>query len=189
MTLTTPLRNYPYPQYTDAANFPAQQQAFALAVDSDINTSLQQPITAALDAPSARASRPVGTQAIANATTVTLSYTVEDYDNAGFVNLGTSTTNFTINTAGVYLLTGSVNFIPDGSATGAAVLIIQSSTVALPFVVGTSRNLDNDKDTSLSCTTLHRVTTTPETINLIVRHNHGASLNVSIAQLTVTRIA
>lgn len=189
MTLNTPNRNYPYPQYGDLANFPAQQQAFATAVDTDINTNLEVPLTEALDEPSARASRPLGTQAVANATNVTLTYTVEDYDNDAIINLGGSTTNLVIQTPGVYLLTGSVNFTPDGAAGGAAALIIQSSAGTVPNPGGSSRNLDNDKDTSLTCTTLHNVPVAPETLTLFVRHNHGASLNVSIAQFTVTRIA
>lgn len=187
MTMTTPNENYPYPEYTDPANFPAQQQAFAVAVDTDMQL-LKTGIDQALDEPSARASRPAGTQAVATGVDTNVSYTTENYDNNSIVNLGTSTTDFTITTPGTYLLTGSVNCQPDGSATGAAALIMQSSAGTTPNPVGTSRNLDNDKDTSLSCTTLHRVPTAPETIRMFVRHNHGANLNISIAQLTVTRI-
>lgn len=183
----TPNQAYPFPTYGDPTNFPQQQQLFASAVDNNLQV-LKNAIDLALDEPSARASRPAGTQAVATGTNVFVSYTTEDYDNNGIVNLGGSTTNFTINTPGTYLLTGSINATPDGSATGTAALIMQSSAGTVPNPVGTSRQLDNDKDTSLSCTTLHRVPTAPETISMFVRHNHGASLNFSIAQLTVTRI-
>ena len=184
----TPLRNYSFPTYGDPTNFPQQQQLFANNVDLDIQGNIVNDINTALDAPSARASRPSGTQSIATGTNVLVSYTVENYDNAGFVNLAGSATDFTLN-AGTYLLTGSINAQPDGSATGTAALIMQSSGGSVPNPVGTSRQLDNDKDTSLSCTTLHRVTGLSETINMFVRHSHGANLNFSIAQLTVTRIA
>lgn len=183
----TPNNAYPFPTYGDPANFPQQQQLFASAVDNDLQV-LKQAIDLALDEPSARASRPAGTQVVATGTNVTVSYSTEDYDNNAIVNLGGSATDFVISTPGIYLLTGSVNVQPDGSATGAAALIMQSSAGTTPNPVGTSRQLDNDKDTSLSCTTLHRVPTAPETINMFVRHNHGANLNISIAQLTVTRI-
>ena len=189
MAGTTPFRSYPYPTYGDATNFPTQQQAFATAVDTDIDTNLNDAISAELDAPSARASRPSGTQAIANATNVTISYTTEDYDNAGIVNLGGSATNFVIPTAGVYLITGSFNMQPDAAAGGSIALTINSSGATMPIPGGSSRQLDNDKDTSVTATTLHQVVTAPETITMVARHNHGASLNASIAQLTVTRIA
>jgi hypothetical protein len=188
MSGTTPLRSYPYPTYGDPASFPSQQAAFATAVDTDLQ-ALKVSIDEALDEPSARASRPAGTQAIATGVNVTVSYTTEDYDNDGIVNLGGSSTDFVIQTPGTYLLTGSVNMQPDASSTGSAALIMQSSVGTVPNPVGTSRRLDNDKDTSLSCTTLHRVPTAPETITMFVRHNHGVSLNASIAQLTVTRIS
>lgn len=188
MTMTTPNRNYPYPEYNEANNFPTQDQALATAIDTDLQNNLAVPIADALDAPSARASRPAGSQAAATGTNVTLSYTTENYDNDAIVNLAGSATNFVIQSPGVYLLTGSVNAQPDGSATGAAALIMQSSLGTVPNPVGTSRNLDNDKDTSLSCTTLHQAVAA-EVITMFVRHNHGANLNFSIAQLTVTRIA
>lgn len=189
MTMNTPNRGYPYPEYTEANSFPAQDQALATAIDTDLNTNLRDPIVQAFDEPSARASRPTGSQAVATGVDVTLSYTTENYDNNSMINLAGSATNVVIQTPGVYLLTGSANVQPDGTATGAAALILASSGGVVPNPAGTSRNLDNDKDTSLTVTTLHRVATVPETITQLVRHNHGASLNISIAQLTATRIS
>lgn len=188
MSLNTPNRSYPYPEYTDVNNFPTHDQALATAIDTDLQNNLAVPIADALDAPSARASRPAGAQVVATGVNTTLSYTTENYDNDNIVNLAGSATNFTIQSPGIYLLTGSVNAQPDGSATGAPALIMQSSAGTVPNPVGSSRNLDNDKDTSISCTTLHQAVA-GEVITLFVRHNHGANLNMSIAQLTVTRIA
>lgn len=189
MPLNTPNRGYPYPVYTDVGNFPARDQALATAIDTDMNTNLKVPINLALDEPSARASRPTGVQVIPTGVNTNIQFTVENYDNNGIVNLGTSATDFTIQTVGTYLITCSVNIQPDGTATGTAALILTSSGGVTTNPIGTSRQLDNDKDTSLTGTTLHRVGTVPETINMLVRHNHGANLNASIAQLTVTRIS
>jgi hypothetical protein len=188
MTATTS-RGYPFPEYDDANSFPAQDQALATAIDTDLDMNLRDPIVLALDEPSARASRPAGTQAIANNTDVALSYTTENYDNNGMINLAGSATNVVIQTTGTYLISGSANAQPDTSATGALALVLTSSGGVTLNPGGSSRDLDNDKDTSVSITTLHRVTVVPETITLVARHNHGASLNVSIAQLTVTRIS
>lgn len=188
MTATTS-RGYPFPEYDDANSFPAQDQALATAIDTDLNTNLRAPILLALDEPSARASRPSGAQAVATGVDTTLSYTTENYDNNGMINLAGSATNVVIQTPGTYLISGSANAQPDTSATGALGLVLTSSGGVTLNPGGSSRDLDNDKDTSVSITTLHRVTVVPETITLVARHNHGASLNVSIAQLTVTRIS
>lgn len=187
--LTTANRGYSYPEYTDPADFPTQIQDLATDVDLDLRNNLDLPTVAAVDAPSARVFRDVGTQAVAANTNVTLSYgPLATYDNDGMYNSGVSTTNLVINTPGVYLMTGSVNISADGAAGGAATLILMSSGGVVTNPVGTSRNLDNNQPTSLSCTTLHQVLVAPETITMITRHNHGAALNASIAQLTVTRI-
>jgi len=185
----TPERNYPYPEYATANNAPAQIQSFATAVDTDILSFLQQPRQAANAYPSARVWRAVGNQAIANNTSVTLTYTAETFDNNSFFDIGVSTTNVVVNTAGVYLIGCSVTMQADGSATGAAALILMSSGALVQNPIGTSRDLHATRDTSLSGTTLHRVITTPETLTMFVRHNHGAGLNAAFAQMSVTRIA
>ncbi|MGW0034666.1 hypothetical protein ACWDXD_33235 [Streptomyces sp. NPDC003314] len=187
--MPTTSRGYSYPAYTDLTNFPAQIQDLALDIDADVTANLQSGAAAALNMPSCRVARTSGSQAIANNTNVTLTYTTETYDSGAFFNIGTSATNLVVQTPGVYLLAGSVNIAPDGSATGAAALIMASSAGLVPNPIGVSRNLDNDKHTSLACTTLHYVPVAGEILTMLVRHNHGASLNAEIAQFTVTRIA
>jgi hypothetical protein len=184
---TTPNRGYPYPDYADPANFPADHAALALAVDADMN-ALFVASDAAYDQPSARATR-MANQAVATGVNVTLTYTAEAYDNDAIFDLGTSTSNMVIQTPGVYLVSGSITIGSDGAAGGAVALILSSTGALLANPFGMSRELDNDRETSLSYTTLHYVPTTPETLSQTVRHNHGASLNVTNAQFTVTRIA
>ncbi|MEU7074746.1 hypothetical protein AB0B30_32435 [Streptomyces narbonensis] len=188
MTLNTP-RGYTYPEYTDPADFPAQIQDFATDVDLDITNNLETPITEALDAPSVRAFKAAGGQAVAVNTNVTITFTTETYDNDNMFNVGVSTTNVVVNTPGIYFLSGSVNLAPTGAAGGAAALILASTGGVVPNPVGVSHNLDNDKDTSLSCMTLHRVAVVPETITMFVRHNHANPLTAAAAQLTATRIS
>lgn len=182
----TPLRNYPYPDYTDTQNFPADLQALALAVDADVDT-LYDEIDAALDYPSVRVHRTIA-QAVAQNVNVTMTYNVEVYDNDNMFNGGVSTTNIIVNTPGVYLIAGSANLAPSGAGGGAAALICMSSGALLTNPFGVSRALDNDKDTSLSYTTLHYVPTVPETLTQFIRHNHGAGLSSTFAQMSVTRI-
>src|SRR5688500_20108510 len=89
--LTTANRGYSYPEYTDPADFPTQIQDLATDVDLDLRNNLDLPTVAAVDAPSARVFRDVGTQAVAANTNVTLSYgPLATYDNDGMYNSGRS---------------------------------------------------------------------------------------------------
>lgn len=190
MASTTPNRGYTYPEYTDANNFPAQDQLLATQIDTDLQNNLQVPITRALDAPSVRTFRGTGTQAVAAGVNVTLAYDLlPTYDNDNMYDGTVSLTNVIVQTVGTYLLTGSVNLASTGVAGGAAALVMASTGGIIPNPIGVSRNLDNDKTTSLSCTTLHRVPVVPETLTMFVRHNHANPLTASVAQFTVTRIS
>ncbi|MER5705980.1 hypothetical protein [Streptomyces sp. NPDC002122] len=186
---TTPNRGYSFPEYTDPANFPTQIQDFATDVDTDLDTNLRDPALRALNAPSVRAFRGTGTQNIPAGANTTLQYDLlPTYDNDNMYDGTVSLTNITVQTAGVYLITGSVNLAQTGVAGGAAALIVMSSGGVVQNPVGDSRELDNDKPTSISCTTLHNVAVVPETITMFVRHNHANPLTASIAQISVTRI-
>jgi hypothetical protein len=181
----TPNRGYPYPDYADPANFPADHAALALAVDSDMDV-LFDAATLAYDEPSARATRMANQNIPANVST-TLTYTAEAYDNDNIFTLA-APGNMVIQTPGLYFVSGSMTIGSDGAAGGAVALIAASSGALLANPFGVSRELDNDRETSLSYTTLHYVPVAPETLSQFVRHNHGAALNVTNAQFTVTRI-
>ena len=180
------LRNYPYPDYGDPQNFPSDMQALALAVDTDV-AAISAEIEEALDYSSVRVHRTIA-QAVAQNVNVTMTYNVEVYDNDAMFNGGVSNTNIIVNTPGVYLIAGSANLAPSGAGGGAAALICMSTGALLTNPFGVSRALDDDKDTSLSYTTLHYVPTAPETLTQFIRHNHGAGLSSTFAQMSVTRI-
>lgn len=189
MTLNTPNRNYPYPEYTDANDFPTQLGALATAVDTDLQGVLEAPILERLDTPSVRVIRTIGTQAVAANVNVTLQFDpIETYDNDSMYAGGVSVTNVTIQTTGTYLLTGSASVLPTAVAGGSVALIVMSTSGTTPNPVGVSRPLDNDKATSLSCTTLHRGTS-GEILTLIMRHNHAGALSAIAPQFAATRIA
>ena len=186
----TPNRGYAYPEYTDPRDFPTQDQLLAIQIDLDLRNNIDVPADEALDQPSVRAFRGTGTQAIPAGVNTTLAYDLlPTYDNDNMYDGAVSLTNIIVQTQGTYLLTGSVNLGATGVAGGAAALIMASTGGVTANPVGVSRNLDNDKPTSLSCTTLHRVALPPETLTMFVRHNHGGPLTASVAQFTVTRIS
>lgn len=179
----TPNRGYPYPDYTNVADFPAQYQAFITALDADLDV-IRDAAEAALDEPSVRVAF-LGVTVVPQNVNTTVTYNLEEYDNDNMFNIGVSTSNVTINTTGIYLVSGSLTMASDGAAGGAVALI--PNVGVNPF--GVSRALDNDKETSLSYTTLINATVVPQVVNQTVRHNHGAALNLTNAQFTLTRIA
>lgn len=183
----TPNRGYPYPDYADPANFPADHAALALAVDADLN-AIFTARDAAYDQPSARAIRSGGVLAVPANVNTTVVYNSETYDNDGIFDLAAPTA-MVIQTPGVYFVSGSITMAPSGAAGGAVALIAASTGALLANPFGVSRELDNDRETSLSYTTLHYVPAAPETLTQFVRHNHGAGLSLTNAQFTVTRIA
>jgi hypothetical protein len=188
MPQNTPNRGYTYPEYTDLADFPTQDQLLATQIDTDLFNNLQTPADEAVEEPSVRTFQS-GSQAVGSGVNVTLTYDlVETYDNDGMYTGGVSNTNIIVQTPGTYLVTGSVNISSVGASPGSCALIVMS-TGPVTNPVGVSRPLDNDKVTSLSCTTLHRVTTVPETLTLVARQNTGIGLTATIAQFTVTRIS
>lgn len=187
MTSTTP-RGYEYPEYADTQNFPTQMQALAEDVDNDVYNNLYLPITLAQDEPSVRVVQN-GAQVVAQNVNVTLTYDTEFYDNDSMANLGVNNTQVTVNTPGIYLISGAIRVSPSGSAGGAVALTLMSSGALIANPVGVSRALDNDKITAISYTTLHYVPTVPETFTQFARHNHSVGLSMTGAQMTFTRIA
>ncbi|MHA4774771.1 hypothetical protein L1085_009735 [Streptomyces sp. MSC1_001] len=180
MPLNTP-RGYTYPEYPDTQNFPAVMQDLAQDIDTDVQARYNE-IADSVEYPSVLIHKTVA-QSIPSNTNTLLTFGTEVYDNDNMANLGVSNTQITIQTAGVYIVSGSVTLNGNGNATPAAAALI----AGIP--VGVSHNLDNDKSTCLSFTTLHSVTAPPQAITLTVRHNSPAAVNAAVAQLSATRIS
>lgn len=100
--LTSP-QNYPYPLYTEANNGPAQIQALADAIDNGIVAS-QALIASIVSRKAFRVSSGVA-QSIPNNTNTLAVFATEEFDNDTMFNVGVSTTNATVNTAGLFLFT------------------------------------------------------------------------------------
>lgn len=185
MPLNTP-RGYPYPVYGDLNNFPAQLQAFASAVDNDVQ-NIETDIAANLAAPSVRVSA-TANQSIPVSTDTVVTYATEEFDNDNMANLGVNNDRVVINTAGVYLISGEVNFVQNGNATtnGRRLDIMTNTNIvrARNSLRGAS-NLDTEN----SLTILWQSAGGGEVIRLQVRHNSGAAVNISARSLSVTKVA
>lgn len=122
---TVPL-GFPYPQATDPAAAPAQIQALAEAVDTSM-TSLEALLTTITDPPVAWIG--AGTQVIPNALGTTIVWSSEFYDNAGMVDLVSSSTEIIIPSNGLYMISCEIAFEANG--TGGRQLEILANGVSL----------------------------------------------------------
>ena len=101
-------QNLPYPLYTEVVNPPAQIQALAEAIDDALVAS--QALIAGIVARKAGRMSSVTAQAIPNNAVTAGTFTTEDFDNDNMINIGGSNTNLVIQTAGVYLVTGTATW-------------------------------------------------------------------------------
>lgn len=184
MPLNTP-RGYPYPVYTDLNDFPTQVGAFANAVDTDVQAQADR-ILDALNYPSVRITA-TANQLIAISTDTFVTFATEAYDNAGMANLGVNNDRIIFPETGIYLVTAEVNFVQNGNATtnGRSVSLVKSPADTVPV---NSRRGATNLDTEISLVSLFQANAT-DFMQVRVRHNSGAAVNVSARSLSATRIA
>ena len=185
MPQNTP-RGYTYPLLSDVQNFPAQIQDLAQDIDADVE-ALDDAIQAAFNRDSARLSGPVGgTQAVASgAAGVTVTYSTEEYDNAGMANLGVNNDRLTIVNGGVYLIVAHVTFGPGPNTTWGARLqfVTTGATVLNPTRL--TRQGHNTLSTNMTIMSIHNAPAT-STIAVNAAQVSGASVNITDCALSAT---
>lgn len=185
MPATTP-RGYEYPLYSDTQNVPAQLQALAEDIDTDVQ-GLYNSSAAARNAPTAAVDT-AGILATPSGSMTTMTWTAELYDNAGMVNLGVSNTVITIPQTGLYLISGTAVFsIATGVTTLAGALFLRSVGGLVPDIATVTKNLGSPV-TNLSAVALTRCNA-GETISLATQHNYTSPIDVTPARLYVTKVA
>lgn len=119
-------------------------------------------------------------QTIANGTDTAVNWPIEYFDNDGLLNSGTPT-RFTISTPGIYLATGMVGWA--GNSTGYRVAALYrngaiwaNESVQYPGHANACTAIVPSALVSLSAT---------DYLELKVRQNSGAGLNVSYAQMSL----
>jgi hypothetical protein len=186
----TPNRGYPFPLYTDPQDFPQNIEDLANAIDADVQ-ALDDAIQAAYNRDSVMVSGPVGgTQAIpTGAAGATVTYSTEEYDNAGMANLGVTNDRITYQQAGFYLVTAHVTFAAGPNTTFGifAALTSTGTLVAQPAVM--SRNGHNTRPTNLTVTGVEFANSAGDTTRLVVGHNAGVNVNVTRCSLTATLLS
>lgn len=180
---TTP-RGYEYPLYTDTQNFPAQIQALAEDIDTDVQ-GLYDADTEARNAPTAKAQF-AGLLDVPTGPQTTVTFNTELYDNAGMINLGVSPTVISIVETGLYLVTGWVLF-SESAVSGAVALLLRSAGGLVPDIATVTKGAGSP-DQQLSMVALTRCAA-GESITLAVIQNTGSGLDLQFAELTVTKVA
>lgn len=179
--LTSP-QNYPYPLYTEAVNVPSQLQALASAIDSSL-VSVQSTLLAALSRKACRATS-FSAQSIPNLTLTSLAYTLEDYDTDNIFNIGTSTTNFVIQTAGIYLMVGTVRF--STNATGDRQVLVAKNGV--PITQGQETIGVTGVQTQITVSEIDKCAVS-DVLTLRVSQTSGGALNTESAKFAVVRLS
>jgi ABC-type sulfate transport system substrate-binding protein len=183
----TTSRGYPYPLYTDQADFPSQIQDLAEAIDVDVD-GLYDRVAVGYNRPTCIV-RAVGVnQAIAANTDVTATYAEEVYDNANMFNLGTSTTTVTFPESGIYIGVSRITFLSNGNATVGGRQVAISTTGTLGVVGRKSSLADQNVSTGVHQTVIF-FAEAGSTVTQIQRHNSGASLNSSTRYLAVSKVS
>lgn len=181
-------RGYPYPLYADPKNFPAQIQALAAAIDTDV-AALQSFVAGARDRPSMMITQ-AATQNIPNNTVTPLTWAATPirYDNTGMF---TPPAGMTLTERGVYLLSCSVtlNQVSSGSPF-ASMLIMNSSAGFISNPASITVRADPDSPTWLNLSTMHYVTgLVADSITVSLWHNQGATRVTGLKTLTATKIS
>lgn len=185
MPANTP-RGYTYPEYGDPADFPAQLQDFAEDVDADV-AALVARQTAALNRPSARVSA-TANQAIAANTNTIVTWATEEYDNAAMANLGVNNDRLTFTETGIYLVTAEVNFSSNGNATVNGRMLTFVQNLVGDMGHHTLRGAQN-MDTECSSSVLTQVVTIGDFMQVRVRQESGAALNISARSFGATKVS
>lgn len=182
MPANTP-RGYPYPLYTDPADFPAQSQAFATAVDTDVQAQVASTADA-LYSPSAWVSASAN-QAIGSATATLLTFATEDYDNAAMANLGVNNERLTITETGFYLVSAWVLFAASGASGGRRMVLTSSATgdIAWDSRIGSTTEIVEISITSGVYATAGTF------IRVVVEQTTLGSVNAQNRGLTATKVA
>ncbi len=186
MPANTP-RGYTYPLYTDPADFPAQVQDFAQDVDVDVQ-ALATTVTNALNSPSARVTE-TANQAITQNVATFVTFSVEEYDNAAMANLGVNNDRLTFTSSGLYLVSASVIFAPNGHATvGGRGVTIVSNVAPTDIALSTTRG-SGTNHSDVNVTYAHYVAAAGEFLRVRVLQDSGAALNINARTLSATKVA
>lgn len=189
MPANTP-RGYTYPLYPDTQDFPAQIQDLAQDIDADVQ-ALADAIDAGYNRASVRVSGPIGgTQAIpTGAAGASVTYNVEEYDNAGMANLGVTNDRITYQEVGFYLVTAHVTFAAGPNTTWGIGAALTSTGTLLGQPAVMSRNGHNTRPTNLTVTSIEFANSIGDTTRLVVFHNAGVNVNVTDCSLTATLLS
>jgi hypothetical protein len=180
---TTP-RGYPYPLYTEANNFPTQDQNLANAIDSDVQTNLVTAVNSALNQPACRAADSGGTQTLTTGVVATVTFPFEVFDNANIFNPGVSTTNFTIPTTGFWMVMAYVTFNNNSNGGGRHVDMRVGGAI---FCSKTLAGVSGDF-TQVSFTHLKEFTA-GNVVTFTALQNSGANDDISSRAVSLVRVS
>lgn len=179
-------RGYPYPLYADPQDTRQAIEDFAEAVDLDVEALADQ-VTGALNRPSVAVSS-VTPQAVAVATTASLTWSTSNYDNDAMAALPGG---IVLNDSGIYLLTARITLDVTVTAalnSAAAWFLSSVGFIGRPSQMSITGMGTHGKVLNLFA--LHYTTgAAPDTISVQVRHTDPAGVNFGARNLNATKMS
>lgn len=172
----TPIYGLPYPQLTEPPDGPAQFQALAEAVETElarIDADISDIISDVK--PYARL-RQTSVQSISNATYTGLTFTTEDYDSVGGHSTVTNTSRYTAQVAGAYVFGGGAAFAVNAAGTRSTRWALNGTAIAGT----TSPGFDPSVTSVVVARPMLVVLAISDYIELQARQSSGGALNTSV---------
>lgn len=172
-----------YPLYGDVADPAGQIQDLAEDVNGDLVT-LQTALSAVQVKLRGQISR-TGSVSVPNATPTNLTFDTEDFDNDNMANLGVNNQILTVNTAGVYLVIGRVEWASNGTGERQVTLVKSTGTAT----IGSFREPGATGSTTRQESIMLAYMPVGTQVRLQVLQTSGGALNAADFILTAVRLA
>lgn len=183
MPQNTPERSYPYPCYGDASDFPAQMLAFASAVDADVE-QLANDVTAGLNKDSIRLARETDLS-VPNNTDTAVAWVDSPADPPWWAAGST----ITIPKTAIYLISAQCQWATnDTGQRRCEIRRLTPSSITYALDAREAFGIATDLWTYQVVTTMTRATA-GTTLELRVRQNSGAALNMFAAKISIAELS
>ncbi len=192
MSANTPL-GITYPLYTDPVGT-TRAAIEEMATDMDtLVDQLTDRLTAAEHRPAAKVAA-IAAQSILPLVNTTVTWTGEDYDTGGMVDLATNNTRILLSEKGIYIVGAMLNFAPAPGTWGPQATLVGT---AGGFGGGTVsvRGSSNTLDTSTTPTYINPVAlwyvdgTAPVSITCVVTHQASGAVNLTDRNMFAAKVS
>lgn len=172
----TPIYGLPYPQLSEPPDGPAQFQALAEAVETELARIDADVAAIIADVKPYARLRQTSVQSIPNATYTSVTFTTEDYDSVGGHSTSVNTSRYTAQVAGAYVLGGGGSFAVNASGVRSCQWALNGTTIP----GSTSPGFDPTITSNVVARPMVVVLAIGDYVELRLRQSSGGALNTSV---------